>query len=67
MQVSSGVVRYRDAEKQEARAPYEKIEGGWNQTVEGFKGAIQMYRSAGVPSGDWLPYRYLLLVLSAKF
>ncbi|MBV8128335.1 MAG: DUF262 domain-containing protein [Planctomycetaceae bacterium] len=69
MQVSSGVVRYRDAEKQEARAPYEKIEGGWNQTVEGFKGAIQMYRSAGVPSGDWLPYRYLLLppaVASAK-
>ena len=28
-----------------------------------------MYRSAGVPSGDWLPYRYLLLppaVASAK-
>src|SRR5260221_9669643 len=26
----------------------------------GFSGAMALFRNAGVPTGDWLPYRYLL-------
>ena len=26
----------------------------------GFKSAVALFRNAGVPGGDWLPYRYLL-------
>jgi hypothetical protein len=59
--VGSGVVRYRDAEKRGTQAHYTKIENSWNQTVVGFKEAVRLYRESGVPSGDWLPYRYLLL------
>ena len=59
--VGSGVVRYRDAEKRGTQAHYTKIEKSWDQTVTGFKEAVRLYRERGVPSGDWLPYRYLLL------
>jgi hypothetical protein len=60
MFVGSGGVRYRDVERR-AEAPYREVEASWDATVEGFKKAVQLYRRAGVPSGDWLPYRYLLL------
>jgi hypothetical protein len=53
-------VRYRDAERRTLQPHYEKIEGSWEPTVEGFRQAVALFRKAGVPSGDWLPYRYLL-------
>jgi hypothetical protein len=57
--LGSGGVRYRDAERRKL-ANYHKIEVAWDSMVDGFKRAVALYRAAGVPSGDWLPYRYLL-------
>jgi energy-coupling factor transporter ATP-binding protein EcfA2 len=62
--VGSGIVRYRDAEKRGADARqhhYKSIESSWEVTVAGFKEAVRLYRQSGVPKGEWLPYRYLLL------
>jgi hypothetical protein len=59
--VGSGVVRYRDAEKRGTQAHYKKIESSWDLTVAGFKESVRLYRGSGLPSGDWLPYRYVLL------
>jgi uncharacterized protein DUF262 len=57
--LGSGGVRYRDAERRKL-ANYHKIELAWEPAVEGFKRAVALYRAAGIPSGEWLPYRYLL-------
>jgi hypothetical protein len=54
-------VRYRDAEKRGGQDHYQKIESSWDTTISGFKNAVKLYRDSGVPSADWLPYRYLLL------
>jgi len=61
MFLGSGGVRYRDAEHPATPAHYQKIEESWDAIVGGFKKAVQFYRNSGIPSGDWLPYRYLLL------
>ncbi len=58
--LGGGGVRYRDAEKRKLQAHYQSIESSWDAAVAGFKSAVTLYRNAGVPSGDWLPYRYLL-------
>jgi hypothetical protein len=58
--LGSGGVRYRDAEKKKVQTNYAAIEQSWEAAVEGFKKAVAMFRRAGVPSGDWLPSRYLL-------
>jgi hypothetical protein len=58
--LGGGGVRYRDAEKRKLQAHYQSIESSWGAAVAGFKSAVALYRNAGVPSGDWLPYRYLL-------
>jgi hypothetical protein len=58
--LGSGGVRYRDAEKRKLQLDYEKIVGSWEPMVQGFTRAVDLYRRNGVPSGDWLPYRYLL-------
>jgi hypothetical protein len=57
--LGSGGVRYRDAERRKL-TNYHKIELAWDTAVDGFKRAVALYRAAGIPSGDWLPYRYLL-------
>jgi hypothetical protein len=57
--LGSGSVRYRDAEQRRLTS-YHKIELAWEAAVDGFKRAVALYRAAGIPSGDWLPYRYLL-------
>jgi hypothetical protein len=56
--LSGGGVRYRDAEKVGSR--YQDIEVSWDRAVAGFKSAVALFKNAGVPNGDWLPYRYLL-------
>jgi hypothetical protein len=56
--LSGGGVRYRDAEKIGSR--YQDIEESWDRAVAGFRSAVALFKNAGVPSGDWLPYRYLL-------
>jgi hypothetical protein len=53
-------VRYREADKRAPPAHYEQIEKSWEPAVAGFKTAVDLFRKCGVPSGDWLPYRYLL-------
>jgi len=58
--LGSGGVRYRDAEKRKLQLDYEKIVASWEPTVQGFARAVELYRRNGVPSGEWLPYRYLL-------
>jgi hypothetical protein len=58
--LGGGGVRYRDAEKRKVQTHYQKIEESWGPTVAGFREAVKLYRGFGVPSGDWLPYRYLL-------
>jgi hypothetical protein len=58
--LGSGGVRYRDAERKKLSAHYEKIEGSWEPTVVGFRKAVELYRKNGIPSGEWLAYRYLL-------
>ncbi len=58
--LGGGGVRYRDAEKRKIQAHYQNIEASWDGAVAGFKSAVALFRNAGVPSGDWLPYRYLL-------
>jgi hypothetical protein len=58
--LGGGGVRYREAEKRKLQVHYQNIEGSWDKTVTGFKKAVALYRGAGLSSGDWLPYRYLL-------
>jgi hypothetical protein len=58
--LGGGGVRYRDAEKRKAQSHYQDIEASWDAAVAGFKSAVALFRNAGLPSGDWLPYRYLL-------
>jgi hypothetical protein len=58
--LSGGGVRYREAEKRKLQLHYQNIEKSWDATVTGFKQAVELFRKAGLPSGDWLPYRYLL-------
>ena len=58
--LGGGGVRYRDAEKRKLQAHYQAIEASWDGAVAGFVSAVALFRNAGIPSGDWLPYRYLL-------
>ena len=58
--LGGGGVRYREAEKRRLQSNYQNIEANWDAAVAGFKSAVALYRNAGVPAGDWLPYRYLL-------
>ena len=58
--LGGGGVRYRDAEKRKVQIHYQNIEASWDAAVAGFKSAVALFRNAGLPSGDWLPYRYLL-------
>jgi hypothetical protein len=58
--LGGGGVRYREAEKRKLQANYQNIEKSWDATVTGFKQSVALFRNAGIPSGDWLPYRYLL-------
>jgi len=60
--LGSGLVRYRDVEKREARGgTYGKVEAHWDVGAQGFKAAVTLFRQEGIPQGTWLPYRYLLL------
>jgi hypothetical protein len=58
--LGGGGVRYRESEKRKLQAHYQNIESNWEAGVGGFKSAVALFRNAGIPSGDWLPYRYLL-------
>jgi hypothetical protein len=58
--LGGGGVRYREAERAKLQSHYQNIEASWDGAVAGFKSAVALFRNAGVPTGDWLPYRYLL-------
>jgi hypothetical protein len=59
--LGAGTIRYRDVEKRGADAAYQNVEQHWETAVQGFTRAVSLFRSAGVPSAGWLPYRYLLV------
>jgi hypothetical protein len=61
--LSGGGVRYRQAETGSAAGAasrYKDIEASWDRAVAGFTSAVALFKNAGVPRGEWLPYRYLL-------
>jgi hypothetical protein len=58
--LGGGGVRYREAEKRKLQVHYQNIDANWDAAAAGFKSAVTLFRNAGVPTGDWLPYRYLL-------
>jgi len=58
--LGGGGVRYREAEKAKLQQHYQNIEASWDSAVAGFKSAVALFRNAGLPTGEWLPYRYLL-------
>jgi len=58
--LAGGGVRYRQAEKTGATSRYQDIEASWDRAVAGFTSAVALFKNAGVPNGEWLPYRYLL-------
>jgi hypothetical protein len=63
--LATGVLSYRDVEKRSrvgAEGPYSKVEASWDPAVAGVKKAVGLLRGAGVPSGSWLAYRYVLLI-----
>ena len=62
--LGTGVIRYRDIEKRKKSAEedaYSRVDGVWARACDGLKGAVEVFRSAKIPDGSWLPYRYLLL------
>lgn len=66
MCLATGIVKYRDAEKQKQQKPdknalYAKIEPKWGPAVDSLQKTIAIFRGAGVPNGSWIPYRYILL------
>ena len=59
--LGGGGVRYREAEKtQGCRRTTRTSRPAGTRRSPGFKSAVALFRNAGVPGGDWLPYRYLL-------
>jgi hypothetical protein len=59
--LGAGMIRYRDVEKRGAETAYKKVEEHWETAVKGFTNAVALFRSSGVPSAGWLPYRQLLI------
>jgi hypothetical protein len=66
MCLATGNVKYRDAEKLKGGGDgvYSQIEPKWDAAVSAVAHTARMFQAAGVPDGDWLPYRYMLLVPS---
>lgn len=62
--LATGHIKYRDAEKAKGGVTelYSRIEPHWEPAVQAVDAVTRMYQSAGIPNGDWLPYRFLLLV-----
>jgi hypothetical protein len=62
--LATGHIKYRDAEKARGGVSelYSKVEPHWSEAVASVSEVADIYRRSGVPNGDWLPYRYLLLV-----
>ena len=64
--LAAGDPRWKDDARMElytrrkVETHYQSIEASWGAAVAGFKSAVALFRNAGLPSGDWLPYRYLL-------
>jgi hypothetical protein len=59
--LSGGGVRYKQAERTAAGLlRHQDIETSWDRAVAGFTSAVALFKNAGVPNGQWLPYRYLL-------
>lgn len=66
MCLATGIVKYRDAEKQKQQKPdknalYSRIEPQWEKAVDSLQKTVAIFRGAGIPDGSWLPYRYILL------
>jgi hypothetical protein len=63
MFLGAGLLAYHAAEKRkDKRAVYSATNEAWDDACSGLQSAVQILRDAGIPSGAWIPYRYLLLV-----
>ncbi|MGO9740097.1 MAG: DUF262 domain-containing protein [Roseiarcus sp.] len=60
--LSNNVVKYREVEERaDSGKAYEKISGSWDAASKGLSEAVSIFKNAGIPSGSWIQYRYVLL------
>jgi hypothetical protein len=60
--LSNNVVKYREVEERaDSGKAYEKISASWDAASNGLSDAVSVFKNAGVPSGSWIQYRYVLL------
>jgi hypothetical protein len=60
--LSSNVVKYREVEERsDSGKAYEKISSTWNVASKGLIETVSIFKSAGIPGGSWIQYRYVLL------
>lgn len=60
--LSNNVVKYREVEERtDSGKAYEKISSTWSDASRGLVDAVSIFKNAGVPSGSWIQYRYVLL------
>jgi len=60
--LSNNIVKYREVEERsDTGAAYEKISGQWEAASNGLRETVRIFKNAGIPSGSWIQYRYVLL------
>jgi hypothetical protein len=60
--LSNNVVKYREVEERsDSGKAYEKISSTWNVASKGLIETVSIFKSAGIPGGSWIQYRYVLL------
>ena len=60
--LSNNVVKYREVEERsDSGKAYERISSTWDSASKGLSETVSIFKKAGVPSGSWIQYRYVLL------
>jgi len=62
--LSNNVVKYREVEERSdvgRSKAYENVKSTWDEAARGVNGAVSIFKAAGIPSGSWIQYRYILL------
>lgn len=60
--LSNNVVKYREVEERsDSGKAYEKISSTWDAASVGLIQTVSIFKSAGIPGGSWIQYRYVLL------
>ena len=64
MFLSNNVVKYGEIEERSDPSKskaYDNIKSSWEVASESIKGAVSIFKNAGIPGGSWIQYRYILL------